>query len=85
VPSKEEFKLPYEQLAISFGWESIMREACPLDTAVAAYIALTSACEQLQMDVTAVFHECHAVASRGMLKRFMLEHYRDSHGQNYDL
>jgi len=82
VPNDENL-LPFQSLTLSMGWESVIREACPIDTLVAAYITMKSACDLAGLNVVDAFVETHAQAEKGMLTLMMLAHYKHAHGVDY--
>jgi hypothetical protein len=75
--------LPFQQLTMSMGWEAQMRQACPIDTIVAAYTLMKAACEMAGLDIEGAFATAHHEAQRGTLTAMMLAHYKQAHGMDY--
>lgn len=82
VPRTDDL-LPFQQLTMSLGWEATMRQACPIDTIVAAYTLMKSACELAGLDIEGAFEATHHEAQRGTLTAMMLAHYKQAHGVDY--
>src|SRR6185503_2708276 len=82
VPSDENL-LPFQSLTIALGWETVIREACPIDSLVAGYLTMKAACDQAGLHFMDAFLATHAEAERGTLTAMMLAHYKHAHGVDY--